>query len=52
VTAVRDTDLDGGPTFHGTRVDVEGVPAELLDVDPSRVEELVTGHAAHMVCGK
>ncbi|MEH0827588.1 MULTISPECIES: molybdopterin-containing oxidoreductase family protein [unclassified Micromonospora] len=28
VTAVRDTDLGGGPTFHDTRVQVEGVPAE------------------------
>jgi anaerobic selenocysteine-containing dehydrogenase len=41
VTAVRDTDLGGGPTFHDTRVEVESVPAELLDVDPPRVEELV-----------
>jgi anaerobic selenocysteine-containing dehydrogenase len=27
VTAVRDTDLGGGPTFHDTRVEVEAVPA-------------------------
>lgn len=33
VTTVRDTDLGGGPTFHDTRVEVEGVPAEQLDVD-------------------
>lgn len=26
VTAVRDTDLGGGPTFHDTRVEVEAVP--------------------------
>ncbi|HEX2774614.1 MAG TPA: molybdopterin dinucleotide binding domain-containing protein, partial [Micromonosporaceae bacterium] len=44
VTAVRDTDLGGGPTFHDTRVEVEGVPAELLDGDPPRVEELVAGN--------
>ena len=31
VTAVRDTDLGGGPTFHDTRVALERVPAELLD---------------------
>jgi anaerobic selenocysteine-containing dehydrogenase len=31
VTAVRDTDLGGGPTFHDTRVQVEAVPIELLD---------------------
>jgi anaerobic selenocysteine-containing dehydrogenase len=30
VTAVRDTDLGGGPTFHDCRVEVEAVPAELL----------------------
>jgi anaerobic selenocysteine-containing dehydrogenase len=41
VTAVRDTDLGGGPTFHDTRVEVEGVPAELLHLDPPRREELV-----------
>ncbi|MEN3361581.1 MAG: hypothetical protein V7637_5563, partial [Mycobacteriales bacterium] len=34
VTAVRDTDLGGGPTFHDTRVEVESVPAELLDAEP------------------
>jgi anaerobic selenocysteine-containing dehydrogenase len=34
VTAVRDTDLGGGPTFHDTRVEVVGVAAELLDADP------------------
>ncbi|GAB3182562.1 anaerobic selenocysteine-containing dehydrogenase [Micromonospora palomenae] len=28
VTAVRDTDLGGGPTFHDTRVQVEAAPAE------------------------
>ncbi|WP_091342542.1 molybdopterin-containing oxidoreductase family protein [Micromonospora rhizosphaerae] len=33
VTAVRDTDLGGGPTFHDTRVEVEPAPAELLQVD-------------------
>ena len=33
VTAVRDTDLGGGPTFHDTRVALEPVPAELLDAD-------------------
>ena len=31
VTAVRDTDLGGGPTFHDTRIEVEPVPAALLD---------------------
>jgi anaerobic selenocysteine-containing dehydrogenase len=36
VTAVRDTDLGGGPTFHDTRVQVEAVPAELLESDPAR----------------
>ncbi|HEX7743825.1 MAG TPA: molybdopterin oxidoreductase family protein [Micromonosporaceae bacterium] len=41
VTAVRDTDLGGGPTFHDTRVEVEGVPAELLEIDAPRLEELV-----------
>ena len=35
VTAVRDTDLGGGPTFHDTRVEVEGVPAELLETPPA-----------------
>ncbi|MFG2058160.1 molybdopterin-dependent oxidoreductase [Micromonospora sp. NPDC048930] len=34
VTAVRDTDLGGGPTFHDCRVEVEPVPAELLVPDP------------------
>ena len=43
VTAVRDTDLGGGPTFHDTRVEVEGVPAELLETPPPEVEELVAG---------
>ena len=33
VTAVRDTDLGGGPTFHDTRVQVEPVPAEPLNFD-------------------
>ncbi|WP_319463744.1 molybdopterin-dependent oxidoreductase [Micromonospora sp. RTP1Z1] len=33
VTAVRDTDLGGGPTFHDTRVEVEPVPAALLAVE-------------------
>jgi anaerobic selenocysteine-containing dehydrogenase len=28
VTAVRDTDLGGGPTFHDTRVEVQLVPVE------------------------
>ncbi|MEV4490317.1 molybdopterin-dependent oxidoreductase [Micromonospora coxensis] len=28
VTAVRDTDLGGGPTFHDTRVEVRAVPAQ------------------------
>lgn len=42
VTAVRDTDLGGGPTFHDTRVEVEGVPAELTDVNPTRVEDART----------
>jgi anaerobic selenocysteine-containing dehydrogenase len=43
VTAVRDTDMGGGPTFHDTRVEVETVPAELLHAnDPWRVEEPVT----------
>lgn len=32
VTAVRDTDLGGGPTFHDTRVALERVPAGLLEV--------------------
>jgi anaerobic selenocysteine-containing dehydrogenase len=41
VTGVRDTDLGGGPTFHDTRVEVEAVPAELLDADP-QVERLAT----------
>ena len=43
MTAVRDTDLGGGPTFHDTRVEVEGVPAELLETPPPEVEELVAG---------
>ncbi|MEV4759451.1 molybdopterin-dependent oxidoreductase [Micromonospora sp. NPDC049559] len=30
VTAVRDADLGGAPTFHDNRVEVEPVPAELL----------------------
>jgi anaerobic selenocysteine-containing dehydrogenase len=30
VTAVRDTDMGGGPTFHDCRVEVEPVPMELL----------------------
>ncbi len=30
VTAVRDTDLGGGPTFHDCRVEVEPVPDEML----------------------
>jgi anaerobic selenocysteine-containing dehydrogenase len=42
VTAVRDTDLGGGPTFHDTRVEVESAPAELLNADPPRVEKLAT----------
>ena len=45
VTAVRDTDLGGGPTFHDTRVEVEGVPAELLETPPPEVEELVAGES-------
>ena len=43
VTAVRDTDLGGGPTFHDTRVEVERVPAELLETPPPEVEQLVAG---------
>ncbi|SCG74533.1 molybdopterin-containing oxidoreductase family protein [Micromonospora inositola] len=43
VTAVRDTDLGGGPTFHDTRIEVEPVPAELLTADLPRVEEAVSG---------
>ena len=35
VTAVRDTDLGGGPTFHDNRVEVEPVPAELLEREPA-----------------
>ncbi|MFE9694016.1 molybdopterin-dependent oxidoreductase [Micromonospora sp. NPDC005806] len=34
VTAVRDTDLGGAPTFHDCRVEVEPVPAELLTPEP------------------
>ncbi|MFU8874627.1 molybdopterin-containing oxidoreductase family protein [Micromonospora sp. SL4-19] len=34
VTAVRDTDLGGAPTFHDCRVEVEPVPAELLTAEP------------------
>ncbi|MFD2767047.1 molybdopterin-containing oxidoreductase family protein [Micromonospora eburnea] len=34
VTAVRDTDLGGAPTFHDCRVEVEPVPAELLIAEP------------------
>ncbi|MGR6319135.1 molybdopterin-dependent oxidoreductase [Micromonospora soli] len=34
VTAVRDTDLGGAPTFHDCRVEVEPVPAELLIPEP------------------
>ncbi|MGC1211962.1 MAG: molybdopterin-dependent oxidoreductase, partial [Micromonospora sp.] len=41
VTAVRDTDLGGGPTFHDNRVEVEPVAAELLETDPVRVTEPV-----------
>jgi anaerobic selenocysteine-containing dehydrogenase len=41
VTAVRDTDLGGGPTFHDTRVEVESVPAELLDVEFQHADEPV-----------
>ncbi|MGW5669411.1 molybdopterin-containing oxidoreductase family protein [Micromonospora sp. NPDC003776] len=41
VTAVRDTDLGGGPTFHDCRVEVEPVPAELLAVDPPADAEAV-----------
>lgn len=39
VTAVRDTDLGGAPTFHDCRVEVEPVPAELLTVEPPRDAE-------------
>ncbi|RZU75076.1 anaerobic selenocysteine-containing dehydrogenase [Micromonospora kangleipakensis] len=41
VTAVRDTDLGGGPTFHDTRVEVEPAPVELPAVEtaPGPVRE-------------
>jgi anaerobic selenocysteine-containing dehydrogenase len=38
VTAVRDTDLGGGPTFHDCRVEVEAVPQELLAAAPAGAE--------------
>ena len=41
VTAVRDTDLGGGPTFHDNRVEVEPAPTELLETEPVRVTEPV-----------
>ncbi|WP_434739894.1 molybdopterin-containing oxidoreductase family protein [Micromonospora sp. SH-82] len=34
VTAVRDTDLGGAPTFHDTRVEVSTAPARPGDEDP------------------
>ena len=43
VTACATPDLGGGPTFHDTRVEVEGVPAELLETPPPEVEQLVAG---------
>ena len=46
VTAVRDTDLGGGPTFHDTRVEVEPVPAELLPA-----ETRATGADPHRAVG-
>ncbi|WP_083672964.1 molybdopterin-containing oxidoreductase family protein [Micromonospora sp. CB01531] len=39
VTAVRDADLGGAPTFHDCRVEVEPVPAELLTAEPPQDEE-------------
>ncbi|MFE9657762.1 molybdopterin-dependent oxidoreductase [Micromonospora sp. NPDC006431] len=39
VTAVRDADLGGAPTFHDCRVEVEPVPAELLTAQPPQDDE-------------
>ncbi|WFE92845.1 molybdopterin oxidoreductase family protein [Micromonospora sp. WMMD987] len=35
VTAVRDTDLGGGPTFHDTRVEVQAAPADAGRPEPA-----------------
>ncbi|MCW3816648.1 molybdopterin-dependent oxidoreductase [Micromonospora sp. DR5-3] len=41
VTAVRDADLGGAPTFHDCRVEVEPVLAALLTVEPPQDDEAV-----------